>query len=402
MDTEDLYEGGRFKRKRNDDDDSEDDGKGYHDPNAYDSNIAKMRSKLIKSEFDKRKLAQSTQSNNTEITSEQRLIAKTTLVRDPFDNKIQNLSIRSRDCWLKKIQQTLEVNSKTVGYDLDQNQVNEVLAEIEYDIFQRSKNLVIYQANSLKKINLIMKATREKRSYLDEFKNSQNETKKPEKPNELEENDEDKCLTSKGNVKFKPPRFESFQVNFTSAANLLNDDKKIKKDFEKIEKKENDELKFQQIDTRKNIEIEPLNKQEKSIIETEFVKSEPMVVDLGIKTERIKISSPAQIRKKKEEEANIKKMNDKDKKSDAELKKLDLKQISVIVVTELTILYKSGKFSNKEVFKSLAKKLSHYLLDRKINTEEGVMFEIRKLTNFLSSSQKIQSENDYQDFFITI
>lgn len=400
MDTEDLYEGGRFKRKRYNDDDSEDDGKSYHDPDAYDSNIAKMRSKLIRSEFDKRKFAQSSQSNSTGVTSEEKLIAKTSLVKDPFNNKIQNLTIRSRDCWLKKIQQTLEENSKTGALDLDSNQVNEVLTEIEHDIFQRSKNLIIYQANSLKMINLIKKATKEKKSFLNEFKNSQNEKKLSETINELEENDGNKPITSIGNGKFKPPRFENFQVGFTNASNLLNDDKNINKDFENIGNKECDEFKLQKIDNFSNFERNLFQTEENRIIETKtFKELEPVVFDLEIKTEKIKISSPAQIKKKKANETCAKNLNDKEKKSETELKKLDLKKISVIVVTELTILYKSGKFSNKDVFKSLAKKLSHFLLDKQIDTEEGVMSEIKKLINYLSSVIKIQDENDYQDFF---
>ena len=70
MDTEDLYEGGRVKRKRYDDDGSDDDSRKYHDPDAYDSNMAKMRSKLIRSEFEKRRSNsfQPLKSNSQELT----------------------------------------------------------------------------------------------------------------------------------------------------------------------------------------------------------------------------------------------------------------------------------------------------------------------------------------------
>ncbi|RNA05219.1 ATP-dependent DNA helicase Q5 isoform X2 [Brachionus plicatilis] len=399
MDTEDLYEGGRFKRKRFDDDDSEDDGQKFHNPDAYDSSMAKMRSKLIKSEFDKRKFSQPIQSNNAEITEEEKLIAKTTLVKEPFNNKIQNLSIKSRDSWLKKIHQTLEENSNQMESTVDLNGVNELLTEVEYDIFQRSKNLIIYQANSLKKINEIKKSTKEKKSFLTEYKNSKVEKKDSETIKDQEENEEeDKPQIPKGNSRFKPPRFENFQNNFTSALNLFNDDKNIKTEDEKLEVNEN-QIKIEQVEEKIKTESNRIELK-KEDFEQEILRPEPKVADLEVKTEKIKISSPALIRTvSKRDNTKIKIVN-KEKKLETDSKSLDLKQISVIVVTELTILYKTGKFLNKDLFKSLAKKLSHYLLDRKINTEEGVMVEIKKLVNFLSSKIKIQSENDYRTFFM--
>lgn len=53
MDTSDLYEGGRYKRKRGGggDSDYDSDSEGSHrqrDPNAYDSDMAKFRTKLIR------------------------------------------------------------------------------------------------------------------------------------------------------------------------------------------------------------------------------------------------------------------------------------------------------------------------------------------------------------------
>nr|QNH68106.1 ATP-dependent DNA helicase Q5 [Brachionus koreanus] len=400
MDTEDLYEGGRFKRKRFDDDDSEDDGKKYHDPDAYDSDMAKMRSKLIRTEFQKRKFSHQTESSNTEITNEEKLLAKTSLVQDPFNNKIQNLSVRSRDSWLKKIQQTIEENSNIMALNIDQNVISELLSNVEYDIFQRSKNLIIYQANSLKKINEIKKATKEKKSFVNEYLNQKNEKKESETIKEQEDNlEEEKPQISKGNGKFKAPRFENFQTKFTSALNLLNEEKSIKSDDQTVENDESEKTKVEKVKNEIEMSLEQ-NELKTNEIKKESCKPEPMVEDLEIKTEKIKISSPALIKTLPKREDKKIKIFHKEKNIDINTNTLDLKQISVIVVTELTILYKSGKFLNKDVFKSLAKKLSHYLINKNINTEEGVMFEIKKLVNFLSSTIKIQSENDYGAFFM--
>lgn len=57
MDTTDLYEGGRYKRKRNgggggggdsDYDSDPEESSRKQDPNAFDSNLAKFRTKLIR------------------------------------------------------------------------------------------------------------------------------------------------------------------------------------------------------------------------------------------------------------------------------------------------------------------------------------------------------------------
>lgn len=48
MDTSDMYEGGRYKRKRGDESDDDGDSASKRDPNAYDHEMAKFRTKLIR------------------------------------------------------------------------------------------------------------------------------------------------------------------------------------------------------------------------------------------------------------------------------------------------------------------------------------------------------------------
>lgn len=399
MDKEDLYEGGRFKRKRYDDDNSDDDSRKYHDPDAYDSNMAKMRSKLIRSEFDKRKSNsfQSVESNNHDLTDEEKILAKTTLVKDIYNNKIQNLSLKSRDNWLKKIQETLKENLKSFDLDADEDEVSDLLSNLEYEVFQKSKNLIVYQASSLKKINEVKKATKDKVSFLIEYKKTASEKEsKTEEKISLEE--EEKNDLGQRNLRFKPPRFDSTFANFTSALNVFKEEKKLIPEVEKSEC-EKSSLK---------VETKYENKKEEPPIEEKhFYKPEPMELDLIANTELIKISSPAIVRtvssSKFVSEPLKSKVYDVEKKKEIKqenVKTLDLKQISVLVVTELTILYKGGKFLNKDIFKSLAKKLSHYILSKKIDTEDMVLSEIKSFVNKLSSKSKIQSESDYELYFL--
>ncbi|CAF0712489.1 unnamed protein product [Brachionus calyciflorus] len=412
MDAEDLYEGGRFKRKRFDDDDSDSEQK-YHDPNAYDSNMAKFRSKLIKAEFDKRKSNsfQPLESNSQELTDEEKIIAKTTLVKDVHNNKIQNLSLKSRDNWLKKIQENLEENLKLFDPDADRDEVNELLTEMEYSVFQGAKNLIIYQANSIKKINEVKKFIKDKKSCLQEYKKSkkQQEVKISKNENDDENAEEEKSDLVQRNGKFKPPRFDNPSANFTSALTLMKEEKRPKIEIESFEDETKffkNELECQNLKMIAKTEDEVIFKQEQNEkIKDMYLREkkcvpEPMVLDLEIKTEKIKICSPSlnrTISNKKLVSDNLKtEIFDKETKKNL----LDLKQISVLVVTELTILYKGGKFSDKDIFKSLAKKLSHFILKKNFDNEDKVLDEIKKFVNNLSNKTKIKSVSDFEHYFL--
>lgn len=77
---------------------------------------------------------------------------------------------------------------------------------------------------------------------------------------------------------------------------------------------------------------------------------------------------------------------------------LDLKRISTMVVTELTILYKAGTFLNKDLFKKLAKTLSHFILYRKYVNDNLALDEIRLKIRKLGNG-KIHTEADYEHIF---
>ena len=55
---------------------------------------------------------------------------------------------------------------------------------------------------------------------------------------------------------------------------------------------------------------------------------------------------------------------------DVDSKPLGLQKISSLVVIELTPFYKANKFANKDAFKLLAKKLSHFVIEKKLSDEE--------------------------------
>lgn len=104
-----------------------------------------------------------------EITQEDREIAaQNSLLIDPFDKKINNLGPKSRVNWLKKIQQSFEENAAAANSSRFRS-IDELCAKLEHEIFAGAKNLIIYQANCMKKITEIKNCTKEKRSYLAEY-----------------------------------------------------------------------------------------------------------------------------------------------------------------------------------------------------------------------------------------
>lgn len=127
-----------------------------------------------RSEFDRRRASgvndsfgMATAASTNEISEEDREIAKSSPILEPFNKKINNLGPKNRDNWLKKIQQAFDDNRTSI--DTNAREQENPCAQMEYDIFTAAKNLIIYQANCMKKINEIKKFTNEKRSFVDEY-----------------------------------------------------------------------------------------------------------------------------------------------------------------------------------------------------------------------------------------
>ena len=328
-DNSDLYENGRSKRKRSyggDEDDDDDDSKA-NDPNAYDSKMANYRTKLIKAELNKRKLNSSNEDLNKSLgqaTEEDIQLAENTDLLDPLNKKFQNLSVKSRESWYKKILQLAEENYSLVGNKYKTDDLNEksICAQIENEIFQKAKNLMIYQANCVKKINEIKKCTTEKISFLDSY--LKDKQKNDEIKNEKIDNE---ILNDKKNEQSNDFKNLNFSTGFTSAKDLM-----LKCKEEKIETK------------------------------SEIIKQEKIQKDLNdIPVKRFDVDK-------------IKIEKGDDKKQDVK-SKLDLQSISNLVVLELSPLYKGRKFENKDVFKLVARRITHYLNDKHINNEtRGINF----------------------------
>lgn len=101
---------------------------------------------------------------------------------------------------------------------------------------------------------------------------------------------------------------------------------------------------------------------------------------------------------KQEKSDDFKEVRVKKEETDVTAAKLDIKSISALVVTELTILYKSGVFSNKELFKKLAKKLTHFILYRNFTNTSSALDEIKRIITKLGN-RKISAEIDFEHIF---
>lgn len=171
MDTEGLYEGGKHsKRKRDFDDDDSDDG-GSHsrnsDPNAYNPNMAKVRHNLIKSELNKRRSGND-MSESKPLTDEEKQRAKETVLTDPHNSKISNLTLKSRENWFTKMCQVMQDNFNLFSNNPESTEAKklELCVKFEYEILEKAKNLSIYQAKCMTKYKEIRNLTAEKKSYL--------------------------------------------------------------------------------------------------------------------------------------------------------------------------------------------------------------------------------------------
>lgn len=368
FDSSDLYEGGRYKRKRDNDNDdyySDDDRPSSNEKSSFSANVAQFKNLLVKNGIKKRNVGSDESSKNNDITEEDREMAKNTPLKDPFNKKIQNLTLKSRDNWFTKIVKALEENfelfkSKAVDFDYD---INEMCVEFEHEIFQKAKNLVIYQSNCMKKINELKKHTKENKFYLEEYKkmkekvdtededSSNNESinhgRDIDKNDSLVEPKEEKIHNAAS--KFKKPSFTSkpssssdsnFKMaGFASASTLLSFEDKAKTSASLKNEEFNDSL------NEISFKEEPKQEIIKKIEKVESLKKEepiaPKVTTQSIDNNKIIINkSHADLKPKEKKEVKVKGNN------------LTLQAVSTIVVTELTVLYKAGKFADKVIFKN--------------------------------------------------
>lgn len=108
--------------------------------------------------------------------------------------------------------------------------------------------------------------------------------------------------------------------------------------------------------------------------------------------EKISVQKSIKIEKLEQNEEPI-------NKPEESSKPLDIKQISALVVTELTPVYKSGAISSKDLFKALAKKLTHFILYRNFTNQNWALDEIRLRVNRVGTKRRVQIESDFEHVF---
>ena len=327
--------------------------------------MADFRHKLIKAEFEKRRSGVDADSDAIrakifEVSVEERELAKVTLLLDPLNNKIKDLGLKTRTNWFTKILQTLKTNVELFS-SASEAEVNDLSVKFEYEVFTKAKNLITYQASSMKRISEINKANKGKASYLAEYRQNiekeKEKEKKEEENNRSEMNEEE---TAKSEHKYM-----GFSTGFTNALSILSENQDKFVSFKAIKPKS--------LETYVNVE---------EIFKSKIIDSQ--------QSERPSVEKP--IIESKPPEL-ISDLNHSEKR-------IDLSKISLLVVTELTILYKAGKFANKDLFKSLARNISHFISDKKKPCNEEVALNyVKFLTKKLSDLNKIQSEADYKFIF---
>jgi hypothetical protein len=366
MDSSSLYEGGRYnsKRKRSFgdfNDDSESESNSKFDPDAYDSNMAKFRTKLIRSEFEKRRSHSNEVTKNNEISEEEKELAKTTDLLDPFSRKIQNLSLKSRENWYKKILQLMQENYQLTNY-FDQDEEKDEIklcVKIENEILTKSKNLVIYQANCMKKITEIKNLNKEKKSYVSEYKKKeQTELDKLKQADEIEydiepakKNDDEKVNEiladyAKTSLTLNRPIGIHANVGFKSALNIFKQEVNEKQEGQtKDLKDETPPIKNLHKKSESNLEQ----------IENNKIKQEAKIEAKEVTFENVKQSKGEKLNVSKSHEKKSKIKQETVFKSEPKSNKLDLQFISKQVIIELTPLYKLRKISckvNQNIFLS--------------------------------------------------
>ena len=203
---------------------------------------------------------------------------------------------------------------------------NELCAKIEYEILTGAKNLVIYQSNCMKKISEIKKASKEKRSFYEEYLREREKLEKELEQKRLDNEEElDDVVAKKYGLKKEPlvgTRSIAIPINqgFTCAKSLLKNEPKS--------------------------EIDPCAESNE-----EFDFKNNFVTALSLNAEH---QSDSKIINSTRKSIKINDIDEKIKKPEAKKlktpkKSLNLQSISIIVVSELTGLYKSRKFLDKVI-----------------------------------------------------
>ena len=232
IDTGDLYEGGRTsltKRKRGFDDyDSDDDYSGAKssDPNAFDSSAAKLRTNLIRSELNKRRLASADPIENEQISAETAKLAATTKLIEPFNKKIPTLTLKSRESWFDKICRIMRENCKLFNKEqMYEAEIVDACVKFEFEIIQKSKNIAIYQANCVRKYTEINKFTKENKHFLEDYLQNKKSTGSSETTHD--EPHAEEATESVNPVKL---------TGFTSAKMVLNINNEAQRTPNRVEK----------------------------------------------------------------------------------------------------------------------------------------------------------------------
>jgi len=406
-DFDDLYEGGRSKRKRDifDDDDSDDDSyqkKRSLDPDAYDAREASMRSKAIQAEFARRKgYLRSTDTAKFE-SEEERILAQTTLIKDPMNKKIQNLTLKSRENSFKKLVENCMENSKQFDSFQNESEIEKMCTDIEHEIFAKSKNLIIYQSNFLKKINQIKRCTKEHKSFIEEH----NQISSKELIKEAQ------VIPMKDEFISESYKMSTF-VEFQSALSLIkkNEIQEIKLDDESqtddlsiIEEKKSKEIKLSKSKTNKanddsieevecKLYKEPVVKKTSEPIETVCIDSNDEINESVNSEKEVIAIEPAYQKIKKNDKTKD------DKFQDQKEQYLKLKKVSQLVVSELTPHYKNGKINNKDLFKAMAKKLTHHLQEQNFSNDAETKSALDNLIRrIFDKIENISTELDILEF----
>lgn len=157
-----------------------------------------------------------------QVSDEDKEVAKNSPIIDPFNMKINNLGVKSRDNWLKKIQQAFDENLSSTTMSDSCDQPSDLCAQIEHGIFVSAKNLIIYQANCMKKINEVKKFTKECRSFLAEYMRLKREAEEATatETNKVESIEQLQTADMKKEVNLRP-------TSFTSALKMLKSEDSV-------------------------------------------------------------------------------------------------------------------------------------------------------------------------------
>lgn len=309
-----LYEGGRYKRKRDvfgdDSDDDDPQSNKRRSLDDYDYKEAKRRSTAIQSEFMKRRGNVSSSHNQFE-NEEERLLAEQTRVREPLNKKINNLGIKSRENSAKKLAELCVENSKLCDAFCNESEIEQLCYDIEFELFDTAKNLIVYQSYFLKKCQEIKRFTKENKSFIADYNKKTAE--------ELNAELNSKSIKNE-NVLKAPLLDEKVNFGFTSALNMLNMNNSVKEEV---------------ISNPTEVIIDDSTEETK--------KQEVKALDDSIEIVKVE-TSQSDIKKEEVEIVEIKPVAEKSKKKRPNI---DLRKIGTMVVTSLTPFYKNEKFDNK-------------------------------------------------------